>query len=54
MSRILDSNPTISDHAFQDLTWRIIQPNASANGMTSEQVARAAVFKQMNEYSYEG
>ena len=53
MSRILDSNPIINDLAFQDLTRKIIQPNAGANGMTAEQVVRAAVIKQMNEYSYE-
>lgn len=53
ISRILDSNPTISEMVWQDLTVNLMNPGVGANGMTAEQVIRAAIIKQMEEFSYE-
>jgi transposase, IS5 family len=53
ISRILDDNPTISEMVWQDLTVNLISPGVGANGMTAEQVIRAAIIKQMEEFSYE-
>ncbi|MCK4729582.1 MAG: ISNCY family transposase, partial [Desulfobacterales bacterium] len=39
--------------ALQDLTHNVNNPGTGANGMTAEQVVRAAIIKQMGEYSYE-
>ena len=53
ISRILDDNPTISEMVWQDLTVNLMNPGVGANGMTAEQVIRAAIIKQMEEFSYE-
>jgi IS5 family transposase len=53
ISRILDSKPTIIDLAYQDLTKGGKGNAVGAKGMTAEQVFRAAILKQMNEFSYE-
>jgi len=52
ISRILDSNPIIYDWVMQDLSPEGIKSKAGANGMTAEQVIRAAIIKQMFEFSY--
>lgn len=53
ISRILDSQPTIVDIAYQELTKGGNGNAVGAKGMTAEQVVRAAIVKQMNEFSYE-
>lgn len=52
ISRILDSNPIIYDLVMQDLSPQGTKSKAGAKGMTAEQVIRAAVVKQMFEFSY--
>ena len=53
ISRILDRNPIIYEMAFQDLTVNVTNAETGAEGMTAEQVVRAAIIKQMGEYSYD-
>ena len=53
ISRILDCNPSIVDLVYQDLTKGGEKKVVGAKGMTAEQVLRAAIVKQMNEFSYE-
>ena len=53
ISRILDSNPIIYDLVMQDLCPKKIKSKAGAKGMSAEQVIRAAVVKQMFEFSYQ-
>jgi transposase, IS5 family len=53
ISRILDSIPTIADMVLQDLTHGIKKRHCGAEGMTAEQVLRAAVIKQTEGFSYE-
>jgi len=52
ISRILDKNPIIYDLAMQDLSSGSKETKAGAKGMTAEQVVRAAIIKQMFEFSY--
>lgn len=52
ISCILDKNPTIYDLAMQDLSPNGKNPKKGANGMTAEQVVRAAIVKQMFQFSY--
>jgi len=52
ISCILDGNPIIYDLVMQDLSKKATKSKAGANGMTAEQVIRAAVIKQMFEFSY--
>jgi IS5 family transposase len=52
ISRILESNPIICDLVMQDLSPQRTKSKAGANGMTAEQVIRAAIVKQMFEFSY--
>ena len=52
ISRILDSNPIIYDLVMQDLSPKRIKSKAGAKGMSAEQVIRAAIVKQMFEFSY--
>ena len=52
ISCILDRNPIIYDLAMQDLSWCVKKSKAGAKGMTAEQVVRAAIVKQMFEFSY--
>jgi len=54
ISRILDDNAIISEMVWQDLTLNLKNLGLGANGMTAEQVIRAAIIKQMEEFSYEG
>jgi IS5 family transposase len=53
ISRILEASPTISDLAMQDLCRGVAKCQAGANGMSAEQVVRAAIIKQMFEFSYQ-
>jgi IS5 family transposase len=53
ISKILDQNPTICEMSLQDLTSKVNKKENGANGMTAEQVLRAAIIKQMEGYSYE-
>jgi IS5 family transposase len=53
ISQILDDNPIIYEWVLQDLTRNVINTEAGAEGMSAEQVLRAAIIKQMEGYSYE-
>lgn len=53
ISQILDENPIINEMVWQDLTQNLKNPGVGANGMTAEQVIRAAIIKQTEEFSYE-
>jgi len=53
ISEILDDNPIINEWVLQDLTHDVARTDAGAEGMTAEQVIRAAIIKQMEDYSYE-
>ena len=50
ISTILDSNNSIYSLALQDLGKS--ENNVGANGMTGEQVVRAAIIKQVDGYTY--
>jgi IS5 family transposase len=53
ISRILDANPTICDLAMQDLSEGSKKTSRSgARGMTADQVVRAAIVKQMLNFTY--
>ena len=53
ISRILDANPTICDLAMQDLSEASKKASRSgARGMTADQVVRAAIVKQMLNFTY--
>jgi len=53
ISRILDANPTICDLAMQDLSEVGKKAHrAGARGMTADQVVRAAIVKQMLNFTY--
>lgn len=53
IGRILDDNPIINEMVLQDLTRDVEHPDTGAQGMTAEQVLRAAIIKQTEGYSYE-
>lgn len=53
ISRILDKNPAVYEMSLQDLTKKVNNKDSGANGMTAEQVVRAAIIKQMEGYSYQ-
>ena len=53
IGRILDATPTICDLAMQDLSPKATKYKAGARGMTAEQVVRAAIIKQIFEFSYQ-
>jgi IS5 family transposase len=52
ISCILDKNPTIYDLAMKDLSPNGQKTKKGANGMTAEQVVRAAIVKQMFQFCY--
>jgi transposase, IS5 family len=52
ISQILDSIPTILDLVLQDLTLGVENSDCGAEGMTAEQVLRAAIIKQSEGFSY--
>jgi hypothetical protein len=49
ISQILDKNVSICEKALQDITT--VTKNIGAQGMTAEQIVRAAIIKQMEGYS---
>jgi IS5 family transposase len=53
ISRIIDSKPTICDHVMQDL-YKCCPDTvrSGANGMTAEQVLRAAIVKMLFGFTY--
>jgi len=53
ISEILDSIPTITDMVLQDLTRGVKNRRRGAEGMTAEQVLRAAIIKQTEGFSYD-
>ena len=53
ISEILDAIPTITEMVLQDLTHGVVHRHCGADGMTAEQVLRAAVIKQTEGFSYE-
>ena len=53
ISQILDQNPAIYELALKDIICSTKIKAKGANGMTAEQVVRAAIIKHMNGYSYE-
>jgi transposase, IS5 family len=53
ISQILDENRIIYEFALKDLTHNVEAVNSGANGMSAEQVVRAGILKQMENFSYE-
>ena len=53
ISKILDSIPTITGMVLQDLTHGVKNRDTGAEGMSAEQVLRAAIIKQSESFSYE-
>ena len=53
ISQILNHIPTINEVAWQDLTQHVDNVGTGAEGMSAEQVARFAIVKQMEDYSYD-
>lgn len=53
ISRILDTNPIISEKVLQDLTGGVAKRRTGAEGMTADQVLRAAIVKQIEGFSYD-
>jgi len=53
ISRILEQNPIIDEMVLQDLTRGVPLRETGAEGMSAEQVVRAAIVKQMEEFSYD-
>ena len=53
ISQILDCLPTISEMVLQDLTGGVKNRHTGAEGMSAEQVLRAAIIKQTEGFSYE-
>ena len=57
ISAVLDTYPKINELVLQELRSKTLTSSSSGNavgcgGMSAEQVLRAAVIKQMNQYSY--
>jgi len=53
VDRILRENPGITALVLQDLEGRLSVPGWGRQGMTAEQVLRAAVLKQLNTWTYD-
>ena len=53
ISQILDDNNNIYDMVLQDLTRGVKNRNTGAEGMTAEQIVRAAIIKQTEDFSYD-
>ena len=53
ISRILEQNPIIDEMVLQDLTREVEHRETGAEGMSAEQVVRAAIVKQMTGFSYD-
>jgi hypothetical protein len=53
ISTIIDSTPTICDYVLQDLNkGKIFKRQTGAQGMSAEQVLRAAVVMQLFSFTY--
>ena len=53
ISMIIDSTPTICDYVLQDLNQgKIIKRQTGANGMSADQVLRAAVVMRLYSFTY--
>lgn len=53
ISQLLDQHPIICELALQDLLTEIKCPGAGAEGMSADQVVRATIVKQKENYSYD-
>jgi len=53
ISQILDKHPIINEMVLQDLTHRVKNRTTGAEGMSAEQVLRAAIVKQWEGCSYQ-
>lgn len=53
ISQLLDRYPIISKMVWQDLTRSVSCHGTGAQGMTADQVLRAAITKQSEQFSYE-
>ena len=53
ISKILDENQEIIKWVHQDIVKGTKKTDVGARGMSAEQVLRAAIIKQQNEFSYE-
>lgn len=53
ISKFLDLHPIISKMVWQDLTYDVQNHQSGAQGMSAEQVLRAAILKQTEGFSYE-
>ena len=53
ISKILDENSNINEMVLQDLTHGVENRDSGAEGMSAEQVLRAALIKQTEGFSYE-
>ena len=53
ISRILEETPIINEMVLQDLSRGVEHRESGAEGMSAEQVVRAAIVKQMEEFSYD-
>jgi IS5 family transposase len=53
ISDLLEEVPQTTELVHKDLIRGLLDPEAGRNGMTAEQVLRALVVKQMNDFSYE-
>ena len=53
IDKILGKTSTIYDLALQDLTREVQNRETGANGMSAEQVVKAAIIKQSRGFSYE-
>jgi len=52
MAIILDEHPEIAELALGDLVAKGVSPDLGAPGLTADFVVRAAVLKQMLQFSY--
>jgi len=54
ISLVIDSTPTICDYVLQDLNeGKVKKRDTGAQGMSADQVLRAAVIKQLYSFTYE-
>jgi len=49
---LLDANPTVAELVWQDLAPSGLLSKAGAEGLSAEQILRALIVKQLNEFSY--
>lgn len=53
ISHILDSNPEISQLVFNDILRKNVSSKTGCPGMSADQVLRALIVKQMNDFCYD-